>query len=253
MDTKSNYVAPSLFVNHGGGPLPLLGDEDHADLVKHLKHIVTTFNKPKAIVVISAHYEEKELTILHNVNSEMLYDYGGFPPETYKYKYNAPSSEELVNKLKDILIANKLPTPKIDTQRGFDHGIFVPLMIMYPAADIPVVAVSLVCDKNWFDPAFHFRLGQAIGALREDGVLILGSGFTFHNMRGFQSSSFDKSKQFDDYLKDSLTNKSYSISDRESLISNWKNAPHSLFVHPREEHLIPLFVVVGAGLNDLKD
>src|SRR5687767_4095486 len=99
MDSKNTHLAPSLFVNHGGGPMPLLGDESQASLTKHLKEITSTFPKPKAIIVISAHYEEKELTILHNVKSAMLYDYGGFPKEAYEYKYNAPSSEELVNKI----------------------------------------------------------------------------------------------------------------------------------------------------------
>jgi 4,5-DOPA dioxygenase extradiol len=164
---------PALFVNHGGGPLPLLGQQPK--IVQHLQNTVQNHlpkEPPKAIVVISAHWEANPIRITSSASPSMYYDYSGFPSETYKLQYSAPGSPDLAHKVHDLLTRAGIQC-QLDPKRGYDHGVFVPLMIMYPSANIPVVCVSLHPTLN---ARFHLALGHALAPLRDQGKIYL---FTF--------------------------------------------------------------------------
>ena len=191
-----------LFIPHGGGPLPILGDPHHKKLVKFLENIKSKINKPSSIIVISAHWEEDEVKITSGEKPSLIYDYSGFPEETYKISYPAPGNPELANKIKNLLNAKNI-NPKLDRERGFDHGVFIPLKIMYPEGTIPCVQISLL---NSLDPKEHIEIGKALSSLMDENILILGSGMSFHNLKillsGSESDDRDnaKNKEFDDWL-----------------------------------------------------
>ncbi|RYG54344.1 MAG: dioxygenase [Chitinophagaceae bacterium] len=237
---------PVLFVPHGGGPMPLLDEPNHRGLTAFMRHVIQQLPRPKVILMISAHWEEDVATISSGATPAMIYDYHGFPPETYRYIYPAPGDAETAKKLHDVLIEQGVAA-RLDPQRGYDHGTFVPLMLMYPGADIPVVQLSLL---NSFDPAAHINIGKALSSLRDDGVLIIGSGMSFHNMQAFFSGKPDvkgRSEQFDVWLTHALTDETLTSEERERILSRWEDAPQARFSHPREEHLLPLYVCFGAA------
>ncbi|MCP3126847.1 class III extradiol ring-cleavage dioxygenase [Shewanella sp. KJ2020] len=234
---------PVLFVPHGGGPLPLLNDANHQELGAFLSSIVAKIPTPKAIVLITAHWEEAQVTLSSHPHPGMLFDYYGFPPEAYTLSYPAPGEPALAEKIARLLKANGI-TVKLDNQRAFDHGTFVPLKLMYPEANIPVVQMSLV---QHLDPSAHIAIGEALSPLREQGVLIVGSGMSFHNMRAFFSSDpqvLPRSQAFDGWLTHVLTSE---VKHAKSQLIDWQSAPEARFSHPREEHLLPLHVCFGAA------
>jgi 4,5-DOPA dioxygenase extradiol len=250
MDPKlGNPLAPVLYFPHGGGPLPLLGDPGHKNMVKFLKEISPSLGRPTAILVISAHWEEKVPTITSGLHPPLYYDYYGFPEESYQITYPAPGEPALA---RDIfgLLKNSGFEPRLDDQRGFDHGLFVPLKIMYPEARIPCVQLSLV---QGLDPATHIRLGKALAPLRSQNVLVLGSGFSFHNLRAFFSSGPGaadlKNEAFQNWLIDTCTNGVLSAGEIEERLIAWDTAPFARYCHPREEHLLPLHVCSGLGAS----
>eukprot|EP00567_Pseudictyota_dubia_P008411 CAMPEP_0197439260 /NCGR_PEP_ID=MMETSP1175-20131217/6042_1 /TAXON_ID=1003142 /ORGANISM="Triceratium dubium, Strain CCMP147" /LENGTH=293 /DNA_ID=CAMNT_0042969139 /DNA_START=115 /DNA_END=996 /DNA_ORIENTATION=+ len=235
---------PALFVNHGGGPLPLLGRQP--DIASHLRDAASSIPAPRSIVVISAHWESDPIRITSHPSPAMLYDYGGFPPETYQYEYSAPGDPELAQRIQTLMRVEGIEA-ELDSERGFDHGVFVPLMIMYPEANVPVVCVSL---HSSLSASVHLRIGRALRSLSDDGVLLLGSGYTFHNMRAFFHSdngrSLDSAVEFNSWLKDAML-KSTSATERNKLLERWEDAPGGRMCHPREEHLLPLLVLAGAA------
>jgi len=242
----SNKIMPVLFVPHGGGPMPLMGEANHRELTAFIKSVSTGLPRPTAILVITAHWEEKVATISSSPAPGMLYDYYGFPPETYAFKYPAAGSPALAHTIADLLAAQGINS-QFDPARDFDHGTFVPLMLMYPEANIPVVQLSLMKS---FDPAAHIALGKALAPLREQGVLILGSGMSFHNMQAFftaNPSTQGRSERFDQWLTETLTAQEVPQAEKNVRLGDWKNAPEAVFCHPREEHLLPLHVCFGAG------
>jgi aromatic ring-opening dioxygenase catalytic subunit (LigB family) len=244
--TKTNSLMPVLFVPHGGGPMPLLGEENHHELTSFLQSVSTDLPRPKAILVITAHWEEGIATISSASAPGMLYDYYGFPPETYKFKYPAAGNPELAQTIADLLDAAGIES-QLDPLRDFDHGTFVPLMLMYPQADIPVVQLSLLKNLN---PAAHIAIGEALAPLREQGVLIVGSGMSFHNMQAFFSANpttKGRSEQFDSWLTEILISAELSPAEKNTRLAAWQAAPEAHFCHPREEHLLPLHVCFGAG------
>lgn len=251
MNNDSQVLAPVLYIPHGGGPLPLLGEPGHAFLVEFLSHIHLQFNKPTAILVISAHYEASIPTVLSGANPSLYYDYYNFPPEAYQIQYPALGDAALAQNIIELLAAKDIKAV-MDNKRGFDHGMFVPLKLMYPDADIPCVELSLLDDM---DPAKHIAMGKAIAALRKEGVLILGSGSSYHNMQrplpGIDPSS-EELLQFDQWLIETCTDKSLSKDAREQRLLHWLDAPHARFCHPREEHLLPLHICLGTALEDSK-
>ncbi len=238
--------APVLYVPHGGGPMPLLGDPAHHALVKYMQSLQVELQQAKAILVVTAHWETQDPAITAQQNPDLVYDYYGFPPEAYQIQYPASGSPELAKAIAELL-KEKGFSPQLETQRGYDHGTFVPLKLMLPNPAIPVVQMSLLAS---LDPQIHIRMGQALAALRERGVAIIGSGMSFHNMRAFFSptpESIRKSENFNDWLVNCLTNQSLQFAEREKLLVNWQQAPDARYCHPREEHLLPLLVCVGAA------
>jgi 4,5-DOPA dioxygenase extradiol len=246
-------ISPVLFLSHGGGPMPLLGDATHQQLIQFTQKITTTFAKPAAILVISAHWEEAQPTITSGALPALIYDYSGFPQETYAIKYPAPGAPELANKVFNLL-KNAGIDAKLDDQRGFDHGVFVPLKLMYPQADIPCVQLSLV---NNLQPQQHIQIGKALANLRKDNVLIIGSGFTFHNMRAFFAPATKESQAmnavFEQWLIDTFSSNQYTETEREQRLIDWESAPAARYCHPREEHLLPLLVCYGAAGASAKE
>ncbi|PIW60418.1 class III extradiol ring-cleavage dioxygenase [Shewanella sp. CG12_big_fil_rev_8_21_14_0_65_47_15] len=243
MTHANDSLMPVLFVPHGGGPLPLLNDTNHHELRAFLSSVAVNIPTPKAIVLITAHWEEAQVTLSSHPHPGMLFDYYGFPPEAYQLSYPASGEPALAEKIASLLTANGIAV-KLDDQRAFDHGTFVPLTLMYPEANIPVVQMSLV---QHLDPNAHIAIGEALASLREQGVLIVGSGMSFHNMRAFFSSDpkvLPRSQAFDDWLTQVLT---VEQSDAKSQLMHWQSAPEARFSHPREEHLLPLHVCFGAG------
>ena len=241
-----NTTKQIVFISHGGGPLPLLNDPAHAALVEQLKTLPQQLRKPKAIIVISAHWEADEIRVTDASAPALLYDYYGFPPESYQIKYPCKGEPELAKSIVAELNSAGIPA-KTESKRGLDHGVFVPLKLMYPEADIPVVQVSLSAT---LEPALHLQVGEVLAQIPQDDLLIIGSGFSFHNMRAFFSPATAQTQQlnnaFEQWLKDSLSLKHSYASIRERL-TNWEQAPGARFCHPREEHLLPLHVCAGAA------
>ena len=244
MTTQQAHI---IFIPHGGGPLPLLNEPGHAKMVDFLRRITKSFEKPDAILVISAHWEEDTITITSGGSPELIYDYYGFPEETYNINYLLKGEPVLASKIHSLLERNGIESV-LNAQRGFDHGVFVPLKIMYPDADIPCVQLSL--NKN-LEAKTHLNIGKALAELKNDNVLVLGSGFSFHNLRAFSPSSgsevIEKNEAFENWLVDTCTNESFSQAEREERLVNWIDAPHARYCHPREEHLLPLHVCAGMG------
>ncbi len=236
---------PTLFISHGGGPWPYVPEmkmrfQKTAQWLSDLPR--TLPEKPKAILSISGHWEEKEFTVSSAKNPPMIFDYSGFPAHTYQISYPAPGSPALAHQVRSLLDQAKIRNAE-DSGHGLDHGTFVPLVLMYPQADVPVVSLSL---KSNYDPQEHIRLGEALRPLRDEGVLIIGSGLSYHNMRGFGSSSADAvSKQFGAWLEQTVRLKD--PKQRENNLLQWEKAPAARQAHPREDHLLPLMVVAGAA------
>jgi aromatic ring-opening dioxygenase catalytic subunit (LigB family) len=198
---------------------------------------------PTALLVVSAHWEAPVPTVMTSPNPPMLYDYGGFPAEAYRISWPAPGDPALARRVRALLGDAGVDTAE-DSRRGYDHGTFVPLKMTYPDAEVPVVQLSLVAG---LDASAHLRIGRALAPLRDEGVFIVGSGDSFHNMRGFGPAFLERSEAFNGWLTEAVTAKS---DERERLLSRWEQAPFSRLCHPREEHLIPLMVVAGAAGGD---
>jgi 4,5-DOPA dioxygenase extradiol len=238
--------AQIIYFSHGGGPLPLLGDSGHKTMIDFMTELPKKLHKPEAILVISAHWEEQVPTLLGAENPPMFYDYYGFPEETYEITYPAPGNPELVNRIVALLSEKNIPS-QIDPRRGFDHGLFIPLKLMYPEADIPSIQLSLI---RGLDPAAHIALGKALSSLMQENILVVGSGFSFHNMGAFSWQGLDApdpaNDAFQDWLIETCTG-SHTEEAREKRLVEWEKAPSARYCHPREEHLLPLHVCQGIG------
>lgn len=246
---------PTLFIPHGGGPCFFM-DWDPPDtwdrMADYLRHVPEEAgSRPKALLVISGHWEEKVATVQNNPAPPLLYDYYGFPPSTYQIKFPAPGAPEVSARVGELLAAAGIAC-QYDNVRGFDHGVFIPLKVAYPRADVPIVQLSLLAS---LDAAEHIRLGRALAPLRDEGVLIVGSGMSYHNMRtlmanrrGANGQADARSERFDEWLEAVLTKAAPEA--RIAAMTAWDKAPAARDAHPREEHLLPLHVVVGAAGND---
>ncbi|ORC93070.1 protocatechuate 4,5-dioxygenase-like protein [Trypanosoma theileri] len=240
---------PALFVTHGGGPLPLLGDAGHLSLVealkKNRKYLESHFGLPKTIAVISAHYETPSLRVGGATQPKMLYDYYGFPSESYEIQYPAPGEPHLAKDIVDALKGEGI-SAEVDVKRPFDHGVFVPLMIMFPEAKIPVVSVSVVKGG---DPEKHIKIGKALRSFRSRGILFLGSGATMHNFSNFNKQNAGKT--FGDALTSVLCAGENVMSTEERLEKMINVSKMNGFdeAQPRGalEHLMPLLTIVGTA------
>lgn len=233
-----------VYFSHGGGPLPILGDPGHAAMVEFMKRLPSMVGKPEAILVISAHWEENEAVLTGSPAPPMFYDYYGFPGEAYKITYPAPGNPELAERISDLLNVNGVRA-SVDRNRGFDHGLFIPLKLMFPAADIPSIQLSLLHSLS---PSGHVAMGRALRGITEENILVIGSGFSFHNMRAFSWDALEKPDPENNAFQDWLTyvcTGNVSQAEREQLLEEWEKAPHARYCHPREEHLLPLHVCAG--------
>lgn len=239
--------ATILFIPHGGGPLPLLNEPGHAAMNRFLRSFPETIERPDAIIVISAHWEEPVITVTAAAAPPLLFDYTGFPAETYEYEYPMPGHPELAGRVQGLLQQAGIDS-RLDHQRGFDHGVFVPLMLMYPDADIPCIQISLAAS---LDAAEQLRIGKALAELKSENLLILGSGFSFHNLREMMSKRDDsidpRNQEFETWLAEACSDPALPETEREQRLIDWESAPHARYCHPREEHLLPLQVCYGIG------
>jgi aromatic ring-opening dioxygenase catalytic subunit (LigB family) len=245
--SKKYQAQPAIFIPHGGGPCFFMdwtwGPADTWNSTQRfLEGLAATLPaSPKAILVVSGHWEEPAFTASGAPSPQLIFDYSGFPEHTYRLTWPAPGSPELAARVADLVKEAGLPSALSHT-RGFDHGVFVPLKVAFPQAEIPVVTLSLAAS---LDPALHIALGRALAPLRGEGVLIVGSGMSFHNLRGYgRPETRDRAREFDDWLTRAVGSDE---AERTGLLTHWRNAPFAGYAHPREEHLVPLFVAAGAG------
>lgn len=248
MSNSINAPLPTYFVSHGGGPWPWMKDAmpfDMSALEASLQAIPTEIGiTPKAALVISGHWEEPEFTVQTNAHPSMIYDFSGFPEHTYHIQYPAPGSPEVAERVTELLNAAGIPIRQ-DPHRGYDHGVYAPLFAIWPEANVPVVQVSI---KDSYDPEEHLALGRALAPLRNENVLIIGSGLSYHNLRAFGPGAEVPSREFDDWLGTALLKSA--PEDRAEALRNWASAPSARLAHPTEDHLIPLMVAAGAAEND---
>jgi aromatic ring-opening dioxygenase catalytic subunit (LigB family) len=242
---------PTVFLTHGAGPcfwmsLPEpFGPNAYDKLKSYFAGLLSALpERPRAILLVSAHWEERIATVSTTAAPPMLYDYHGFPPHTYQLKYPAPGSPQLAMRVQGLLEHAGIAAGT-DNRRGFDHGVFVPMLIIDPDAAIPVVMLSL--QEN-LDPAHHIAIGAALAPLRDEGVLIIGSGSSYHNLRAFYKGEGRASVEFDTWLYETATHADPTT--RNARLVDWTTAPSARACHPREDHLIPLMVAAGAAGSD---
>jgi len=241
----SDTRLPTYFISHGGGPWPWMKeqmggvyDRLEASLARMPDEIG---RRPRAVLMLSAHWEAPQFTVQTHPAPGMLYDYGGFPDFTYRITYPAPGAPAVAKRVREALAAAGIESAE-DGVRGFDHGMFAPMAVIYPQADVPVLQLSL---KQGLAPAEHLALGRALAPLRDQDILIVGSGLSYHNLRAFGPAGRAPSAAFDAWLESTLA-----IADaatRSATLAAWDRAPAARLAHPREEHLLPLMVALGAA------
>lgn len=237
---------PTYFISHGGGPWPWMADwrAMFKNLEASFLRMVTDLpERPKAILMISGHWEDDSFAVMTSAHPPLVYDYHGFPPHTFQITYPAPGAPDIARRAADLIAKAGLPV-RLDDKQGYDHGTFVPAYIMYPEADVPLFQISL---RHGYSPAEHLALGRALAPLRDEGVLILGSGLSYHNLRLFGPGAKEPSEGFDAWLSDALAK---SPAERTKAIENWEQAPYARVAHKEEDHLVPLFVALGAAEGD---
>lgn len=230
---------PSLFVSHGS---PMLALEPGAS-GPALARLAGELPTPKAIVIVSAHWESRDLRVSSGEHPETWHDFGGFPAALFAVQYPAPGAPQLATEVAELLAASGFPAT-LDERRPFDHGVWVPLSLMYPRADIPVVQVSLPSQAG---PELQTRIGHALSSLRKQGVLLIGSGSITHNLRELDWHAGPESVEpwalaFRDWMIDKLA-----ANDELALHDYRRQAPHAVRSHPSDEHLLPLYFARGAG------
>ena len=236
---------PTVFLPHGAGPCFFMdwsrgGAHTWDKTADWLKSLVASLpERPRAILVISGHWEAPVFTVGSGEAPKLNYDYAGFPAHTYQLRFDAPGAPALAHRVRDLLQGFGL-TAAEDPDHAWDHGVFIPLKLVTPDADIPVVQLSL---QHSLDPALHLAAGRALTPLRDEGVLIVGSGMSWHNMGGFSPAFTERSEAFDAWLSAALADPR----TRDQALIPWSEGPYARLAHPREEHLAPLFVAAGAA------
>lgn len=238
---------PTYYISHGGGPWPWMEDRRRvfAKLEESFLRMPDELpERPKAILMISGHWETENVSVMHAAHPPMVYDYYNFPPHTYEVTYPSPGAPDLAERTAALLKETGLPVQLNETQ-GYDHGTFVPMAILYPDADIPLFQVSI--RKN-YDPEEHFRIGRALAPLRDEGVLIIGSGLSYHNLRAFGPGAKVPSMAFDSWLDQTLALPS---TERTAALMDWESAPYARDCHAQEDHFVPIFAALGAAEGDI--
>lgn len=236
---------PSLFIPHGGGPCFFMDDPAGRwrGMERFLRGLPAMLpERPRAILVVSGHWETAGgFALTGSAAPSLIYDYNGFPPHTYELTWPAPGAPDIAAQAADLIESTGIGA-RVDPGRGLDHGVFIPLKVAFPDADIPVIEMSV---ERGLDPALHLAAGRALAPLREAGVLIVGSGMSFHNMRAYgDPRATAPSEAFDAWLAEAAA---LPATAREAALAAWADAPAARFSHPREEHLIPLMVAAGAS------
>jgi aromatic ring-opening dioxygenase catalytic subunit (LigB family) len=240
---------PTVYIPHGGGPWPFVDmgipRDEHSAMAEYLASIPGQLPaKPKAMLVISAHWEERVPTVMTSPKPPIFYDYYGFPEASYRIPWPAPGEPKLAARVRSLLEGAGMKTAE-DAQRGFDHGTFIPLKLTFPNADVPTIQLSL---QEGLDPARHIAIGKALAPLRDEGVLIVGSGMSYHDLRSFRSGrGREVAAVFDEWLKRIAVGEQAA---RDADLLRWASAPAARDAHPREEHLLPLMVIAGAAGAD---
>lgn len=234
---------PTYFISHGGGPWPWV--PKMRAMLSQLETALSDMPKalpeaPKAVLMVSGHWETDEVRVMHAARPPMVYDYHGFPPHTYEIQYKAPGAPALAERTA-ALIAEAGIAVSLDDSQGYDHGTFAPMEVMYPGADMPLYQLSIRKD---YDPGKHFALGRALAPLRDEGVLIVGSGLSYHNLRLMGPQAKEPSAAFDAWLNRAMDLRP---EDRTRALLDWESAPAARICHPQEDHLVPLFVALGAA------
>lgn len=240
----ASHRQPALYLPHGGGPCFFM--EDPAGVWTGMRTFLEGVPEslpepPRGILVVSGHWETEGFRLTGSARPDLVFDYYNFPAHTYALRYDAPGAPALAARAAGLLAAAGLDAG-VDGDRGLDHGVFIPLMVAWPDAAVPVVELSL--DKG-LDPVLHLAAGQALAPLRDDGVLVLATGMSFHNMRGYGDPRFTApSRAFDAWLTEALEMEGPA---RASQLARWDAAPQARACHPREEHLLPVMVAAGAA------
>lgn len=237
---------PAYYISHGRGPWPWVPKmrEGFAKLEQSLIAMVGAFPAwPKAILMVSGHWETDQVRVMSATRPGMVYDYSGFPAHTYAITYPAPGAPAVAQRVADLLASAGI-TATLDPDQGYDHGTFAPMAVMYPDADMPLLQLSILQS---FDPAAHIAIGRALAPLRDEGVAIIGSGLSFHNLRLFGPQAKVPSHAFDTWLADALA---LPEAARSAALVDWEQAPFARICHAREDHLVPLFVALGAAGAD---
>jgi aromatic ring-opening dioxygenase catalytic subunit (LigB family) len=239
---------PTYFISHGGGPWPWLRaqmagvyDQLESSLADIPRQIGET---PKAILMISGHWEEPEFTVMSSPAPGIIYDYSGFPEFTHSIRYGAPGAPAVAERVQELLVAAGLPA-RLDPQRGYDHGAFAPMAAISPDAKIPLLQLSIRSDYNI---EAHLAAGRALCPLRSEGILLIGSGLSYHNLRLFGPAGRHPSHDFDAWLTQAVCGATGAR--RSEQLRRWASAPSARLAHPHEDHLIPLFVSVGAAEDE---
>jgi aromatic ring-opening dioxygenase catalytic subunit (LigB family) len=235
---------PTYYLSHGGGPWPFMdgGFRQHFhQLESSLRAIRLEVGEAvRAVLMISGHWETAKFAVSSAERPGMVFDYHGFPEHLYRIKYDAPGSPELALRIRGILKDGGFECES-DPERGFDHGTFSLMKPVYPNGEIPIVQLSIRQDM---DPEMHLSVGRLLAPLRQEGVLIIGSGSSFHNLGLMGPAALEPSRQFDEWLQEALQ---ASPAERQQRLANWERAPFARLAHPREDHLIPLMVALGAA------
>ena len=238
---------PTFYIPHGGGPCFFM-DWNPAGTWDGMARYLASFaddyrSDIKAIIVISAHWESQTIKVTGSRQPDLIYDYHGFPAHTYELKWPAPGAPELARQAVDMLSAGGI-TAELDRQRGYDHGVFIPFLLAFEQADIPTIQISLSADLS---PETHLQMGKLLAPLRKEGVLIVGSGMSYHDVGALMGrKQIAGAAEFDTWLSESMLD----IKGRETHLAGWADAPFARACHPREEHLLPLHIVAGAAMGE---
>lgn len=238
-EMMNKEMMPGLFVSHGAPTLAL----ERNETTEFLRQLGTDVGRPRAVLCVSAHWATPVPTVSAARQPETIHDFGGFPERLYQMRYEAPGAPELAARV-PVLLKEAGIECQVSQNRGLDHGAWIPLMLMYPDADIPVTQLSVQPQGS---PTAHFRMGQALAPLRREGVLILATGGAVHNLSGLRQDQQtpDWAAQFDDWLEQRINSGSYA-----EMMDYRRLAPHGELAHPTEEHLLPLFVAMGASVEN---